>query len=202
MRKVEATQERRDEPRGSITLVFHHGPESICLKIKRGRTPFRSALRLPRTAHITCDFHYPTCVSLCGKGAALCQTASHWFMPAERQRPKEGDSYRPMDFILIGKNERINCARFIFYILTFSLGFLFRAPLRSLNVLIMGERLASVTLQYYCLLSSPMLYNGHAEAELFIWAVELKRGQNIQNFHSEMTESFFLLFYKHSCYIS
>lgn len=103
MRKVEATQERRDEPRGSITLVFHHGPESICLKIKRGRTPLRSALRSPRTAHITCDFHYPTCVSLCGKGDALCQTVSHWFLPAESQRPK-GDSYRPMDCVLIGKN--------------------------------------------------------------------------------------------------
>lgn len=53
MQKVEATQERRDEPRGSITLVFHHGPESICLKIKRGRTPLRSALRGLRTSHAT-----------------------------------------------------------------------------------------------------------------------------------------------------
>lgn len=122
MQKVEATQERRDEPRGSITLVFHHGPESICLKIKRGRTPLQSALRSPRTAHITCDFHYPTCVCLCGKGAALCQTMSHWFLPAERRRPEEGDSYRPMDCVLIRQNECINCARCIFYILTFFIG--------------------------------------------------------------------------------
>lgn len=48
-----------------------------------------------------------------------------------------------------------------------------------------------------------MLYNGHAAAgKLLIRAVELKRGQNILNFHSEVTESFFLLFYKHSYYIS
>lgn len=56
MQKVEATQERRDGPRGSITLVFHHGPESICLKIKRGRTPLRSASRARRglrTSHAT-----------------------------------------------------------------------------------------------------------------------------------------------------
>lgn len=33
IQKVETTQ-KRDEPEGSITLIFHHGPESIWLKIK------------------------------------------------------------------------------------------------------------------------------------------------------------------------
>lgn len=50
MWKVEATQGKRDEPRGSITLVFHQEPESICLKIKKGgRTLLWSAPCLQRT---------------------------------------------------------------------------------------------------------------------------------------------------------
>lgn len=56
MQKVEATQERRDEPRGSITLAFHHGPESICLKIKKGQdsAPIRGVPRRGlRTSHAT-----------------------------------------------------------------------------------------------------------------------------------------------------
>lgn len=45
MWKVEATRRKRDEPRGSITLVFHHEPESICLKIRKGAGLISDLLR-------------------------------------------------------------------------------------------------------------------------------------------------------------
>lgn len=94
---------KKEEPEGSIAFFFHYWPKSIWLKLKpAGLRSDRVAFTYDRTGQVSHQIHYPTCVYLCGNGAAVCQTVSLFFTlfrHFQTQKPKQDYTCRLMDQI-------------------------------------------------------------------------------------------------------